>query len=147
MGADRSGQQSSGHDDLDFPRQDQPDVVEPAARLRPGAAAVRTHAAAHPRRQGSLDQSGALLHEGDVTAQLALAMANVETLLVAGGMDLRDVIALTIYTTDVDAALAGYGAITERLALVGATPPATLVGVTRLAIPGMAVEITVQAGR
>lgn len=97
--------------------------------------------------QGSLDESGALLHEGDVTAQLALAMANVEALLGAGGMDLGDVLALTVHTTDVDAALAGYGAVLERLALAGATPPATLVGVTRLAVPGMAVEITVQAGR
>ena len=35
----------------------------------------------------------------------------------------------------------------ERLALVGATPPATLLGVTRLAVPGMAVEIDVTAAR
>ena len=54
---------------------------------------------------------------------------------------------MTIYTTDVDATLAAYDAITERLALAGATPPATLLGVTRLAIPGMAVEIDVTAGR
>jgi len=74
-------------------------------------------------------------------------MANVEALLALGGMDLRDVLSMTVHTTDVDAALAGYGAIVERLTLAGATPPATLVGVTRLAIPGMDVEITVQAGR
>jgi enamine deaminase RidA (YjgF/YER057c/UK114 family) len=85
--------------------------------------------------QGPVDESGALLHEGDVTAQLALAMANVEALLALGGMDLRDVLSMTVHTTDVDAALAGYGAIVERLTLAGATPPATLVGVTRLAIP------------
>ena len=80
--------------------------------------------------QGPVDESGALLHEGDVTAQLALAMANVKALLALGGMDLRDVLSMTVHTTDVDAALAGYGAIVERLTLAGATPPATLVGVT-----------------
>jgi enamine deaminase RidA (YjgF/YER057c/UK114 family) len=112
------------------------------AQLRPAPARLLTLAG-----QGPVDESGALLHEGDVTAQLALAMANVEQLLATGGMDLGDVLTMTVFTTDVDAALAGYGAIVERLALVGATPPATLVGVTRLALPGMAVEITVQAGR
>ena len=54
---------------------------------------------------------------------------------------------MTIYTTDMDATLAAYGAIIERLALAAATPPTTLLGVTRLAIPGMAVEIEVTAAR
>ena len=82
-----------------------------------------------------------------MTSQMALAMANVEDLLAAGGMDLRDVSRLVVYVTDVDAALAAYGAITERLEALDATPPATLVEVTRLALPGMAVEIDATAGR
>lgn len=112
------------------------------AQLRPAPGQLLTVAG-----QGSLDADGQVLHAGDVTAQLALAMANVEDLLAAGGMDLRDVVRLTIYVTDVDAALAGYGAITERLDAVGATPPATLLEVRRLALPGMAVEIDVTAAR
>ena len=71
----------------------------------------------------------------------------MEELLALGGMDLGDVLAMTVYTTDVDGVLAGYGAVGARLAAAGATPPATLVGVTQLAIPGMQVEITVSAGR
>jgi enamine deaminase RidA (YjgF/YER057c/UK114 family) len=97
--------------------------------------------------QGPTDENGALLHEGDTCAQLALAMHNVETVLAAGGMDLRDVVRMTVYTTDFDATLAGYGAVVERLAAAGATPPATLVGVTRLSLPGMTVEIEVTAAR
>jgi enamine deaminase RidA (YjgF/YER057c/UK114 family) len=97
--------------------------------------------------QGSVDETGLLLHEGDVTAQIALAMANVEAVLTAAEMTLADVVRLTVYAVDVDAVLAGYGAITERLAAFGATPPATLVGVTQLAIPGMLVEIEVTAAR
>ncbi|GAA5077037.1 RidA family protein [Thermocatellispora tengchongensis] len=97
--------------------------------------------------QGSVGEDGRLLHEGDPVAQLALAMANVEAVLAAAGMDLRDVFRMTVYATDVDAVLASYGAIGERLALYGATPPATLVGVSRLAVPGMLVEIEVTAGR
>jgi len=97
--------------------------------------------------QGPVDDRGVPLHEGDVCAQLSLTMRNVETVLTAVGMTFADVLRMTVYTTDVDATLAFYGAITERLAPTGATPPATLVGVTRLAHPETAVEIEVTAAR
>ena len=112
------------------------------AQLRPAPTQLLTVAG-----QGPIDADGQFLHEGDVAAQMALAVANVEDLLARGGMDLRDVLRLTVYVTDMDAALAAYGALVERLAAVGATPPATLVEVRRLAIPGMAVEIDATAGR
>ena len=112
------------------------------AQLRPAPSQLLTVAG-----QGSITTDGELLHAEDTTAQLALAMANVESLLAAGGMDLRDVTRLVVYVTDMDAALAGYGAITERLDAVGATPPATLLEVRRLAIPGMTVEIDATAAR
>jgi enamine deaminase RidA (YjgF/YER057c/UK114 family) len=97
--------------------------------------------------QGPVDDDGNLLHEGDVCAQLSLTMRHISTVLDAADMTFADIIRISIYTTDVDATLAAYGAILEHLAPVGATPPATLLGVTRLAIPGMAVEIDVTAAR
>ncbi|RKS72430.1 enamine deaminase RidA (YjgF/YER057c/UK114 family) [Motilibacter peucedani] len=112
------------------------------AQLRPAPSVLLTVAG-----QGATDRSGQLQHPGEVEPQLAAAMANVEELLAAGGMGLRDVLRMTVYATDVDATLAGYGAVVSRLAAAGATPPATLVGVSRLAIPGMTVEIEVSAGR
>jgi enamine deaminase RidA (YjgF/YER057c/UK114 family) len=112
------------------------------AQLRPAPTQLLTVAG-----QGPIDADGQFLHEGDVGAQMALAVANVEDLLARGGMDLRDVLRLTIYVTDMDAALGAYGSLVERLAALGATPPATLVEVRRLAIPGMAVEIDATAGR
>ncbi|MEJ2889390.1 RidA family protein [Actinomycetospora aeridis] len=112
------------------------------AQLRSAPARLLTVAG-----QGSIDADGALLHEGDMSAQMSLAMANIEDLLARGGMDLRDVTRLVVHVTDMDAALAAYGAITERLDAAGATPPATLVAVARLAVPGMAVEIDATAGR
>lgn len=112
------------------------------AQLRPAPSRLLTVAG-----QGSITADGELLHAEDTTAQLALAMANVESLLAAGGMDLRDVTRLVVYVTDMDAALAGYGAITERLDAAGATPPATLLEVRRLAVPGMTVEIDATAAR
>ncbi len=43
--------------------------------------------------------------------------------------------------------LAHFGVLGERLGRAGATPPMTLVGVARLALPGMLVEIEATAGR
>ena len=110
------------------------------AQLRPCPAQLLTLAG-----QGSVTTAGEPAHAGDLAAQIDLAMDNVAELLTAGGMDFGDVLSMTIYVTDVDAALANYSHVTERLG--AATPPATLVGVTRLAIPSMLVEITVTAGR
>lgn len=111
------------------------------AQLRPAPAQILTVAG-----HGSVDEDGRLVHEDDVFAQLALAMANVEAVLIAAGMDLRDVLRMTVYALDVDAVLRSGAAIDERLSASGASPPTTLVGVTRLAVPGMAVEIGVIAG-
>ncbi len=112
------------------------------AQVRPAPTRLLTVAG-----QGSIDEHGRLLHEGDVAAQMALAVAGVEDLLARGGMDLGDVTRLVVYVTDIDAALAAYGSLVERLVAAGATPPATIVEVRRLAIPGMAVEIDATAGR
>lgn len=97
--------------------------------------------------QGPVDETGALLHEDDPAAQLALAVENTEAVLDAAGMDFADVLRLTVYATDVDAVLAHFDVLAERLARVGATPPMTLVGVARLALPGMFVELEITAGR
>jgi enamine deaminase RidA (YjgF/YER057c/UK114 family) len=111
-------------------------------QVRTGTSTVLTIAG-----QGSLDQEGRLLHDGDVAAQFALAMTNVESVLDAAGMTLTDLAQLRIHVTDIDAALRSYDILVERLATAGATPPATLVEVRRLAVPGMAVEIDALAIR
>ncbi|MCH5642343.1 RidA family protein [Gordonia sp. ABSL49_1] len=112
------------------------------AQLRPAPSRTLSIAG-----QASVDEQGQVLHEGDVAAQISLAMHNIEEILRMADMSLADVTMLTIYTTDVPATLAAYSALTERLDTVAATPPAALVGVTALAFPGLAVEITAQAAR
>ncbi|MDL5155865.1 RidA family protein [Actinomycetospora termitidis] len=112
------------------------------AQLRPAPVQLLTVAG-----QGSIDADGSLLHADDMAAQMALAMGNVEDLLERAAMDLRDVLRLTVYVTDMDAALGAYRVLVERLTALGATPPATLVEVSRLAVPGMCVEINATAGR
>jgi enamine deaminase RidA (YjgF/YER057c/UK114 family) len=91
------------------------------------------------------DAQGAPAHAGDIAAQLTLALENLDAVLAAGDMSLSDVVRLTIYTTDVDALFPHYGILAERLASAGVMPPATLLGVTRLAFPDLLVEIDATA--
>lgn len=105
-------------------------------QLRTGVTSILTIAG-----QGPIDADGRLLHEGDVAAQLALALANVAAVLAEAGMTMADVAMLRTYTTDIAATLAVWDTVAEHLASEGATAPATLVEVTRLAVPGMVVEI------
>jgi enamine deaminase RidA (YjgF/YER057c/UK114 family) len=95
--------------------------------------------------QTATDAEGAPAHSGDMAAQLTLALENLDAVLAGGGMSLADIVRLTIYTTDVDALFPHYGILAERLASAGVTPPATLLGVTRLAFPDLLVEIDATA--
>ena len=84
-------------------------------------------------------------HAGDMAAQVAMAVDNLEAVLREADMGLANVVRLNIYTTDVDAFFAHYGTMAERLAAAGVAPPGTLLGVARLAFPELMVEIEATA--
>jgi enamine deaminase RidA (YjgF/YER057c/UK114 family) len=84
-------------------------------------------------------------HPGDMRAQVTLAMDNVETVLAGAGMTLADVVRFNIYTTDVDALLASYEVIAQRFGAAGVQPASTLLGVARLAVPELMVELEATA--
>ncbi|HET8958074.1 MAG TPA: RidA family protein [Microcella sp.] len=91
--------------------------------------------------QTAMDQSGRPQHDGDIAGQLALALDNVEATLRAADMTLAHLVRLNVYTTDVDALFPHYGILAGRLAAAGVTPTTTMLGVTRLAVPGQLVEL------
>jgi len=70
-----------------------------------------------------------------------LSIDNLEAVLGEAGMSLANLVRLNIYTTDVDLLFQHYGVLASRLGAAGVAPAATLVGVTRLAIPSLMVEI------
>ncbi|MBY6365666.1 RidA family protein [Rhodococcus corynebacterioides] len=76
-----------------------------------------------------------------MAAQLSLTVANLEAVLVDAGMSLANLVRLNVYTTDVDALFPQYGVLAGRLAAAGVAPTTTMLGVTRLAIPGQMVEL------
>jgi enamine deaminase RidA (YjgF/YER057c/UK114 family) len=96
--------------------------------------------------QTSVDARGAPLHAGDMAAQMKQAIANLETVLQAGGFDLTDVVRLNYYTTNVDAFMQGAaGGGLARLAEVNCRPASTLLGVAQLFHPDIMVEIEATA--
>lgn len=95
--------------------------------------------------QTAMSRDGQPLHEGDVAAQLAVSLENLEAVLDAAGMSLSDVVRLNVYATDVDRLLQHYGVLAGRLAALGVAPATTMLGVERLAVPGQLVELEATA--
>ncbi|MFI7320704.1 RidA family protein [Streptomyces venezuelae] len=91
--------------------------------------------------QTAMSGEGRPEHEGDMAAQLALSVDNVEAVLAEADMSLADLVRLNVYTTDVDLLFQHYGVLAGRLAAAGVAPATTMLGVTRLAIPGQLVEL------
>ncbi|MFF0480777.1 RidA family protein [Streptomyces sp. NPDC004435] len=91
--------------------------------------------------QTAMSGEGKPLHDGDMAAQLTLSIENVEAVLAAAGMSLADLVRLNVYTTDVDLLFRHYGVLAARLGAARVAPTTTMLGVTRLAIPGQMVEL------
>ena len=86
---------------------------------------------------------GSLAGEGDMRAQLRLTCENVGKALAGVGATFADVVRTNTYATDLDAY---YRCVDERAKFfTDPLPTSTVVGVTRLAMPGMLVEIEVEA--
>ena len=83
--------------------------------------------------QTAMSGDGKPQHAGDMAAQLALSLDNLEAILGESGMSLADLVRLNVYTTDV--------VLAARLGAAGVAPTTTMLGVTRLAIPDLMVEL------
>ena len=90
--------------------------------------------------QAAMSGEGKPEHAGDMAAQVALSLDNLEAVLGEAGMSLANLVRLTVYTTDVDLLFRHYGVLASRLGAAGAAPTTTMLGVTRLAIPDLMVE-------
>lgn len=95
--------------------------------------------------QTAVDGEGNPQHLDDMRGQIGLALDNLEAVLAGAGMNLSNVIKLRVYATDVDEALKNFDLMGMRFGPVQCAPPMTLLGVTRLAIPGLLFEIEATA--
>jgi enamine deaminase RidA (YjgF/YER057c/UK114 family) len=95
--------------------------------------------------QASVDDAGRPVHAGDMRKQIEQAFRNLETVLETAGYSLANVVRLNYYTTDVEAFLGASDVVGSRLAQAAAQPPGTLLGVSKLAFPGLMIEIEATA--
>jgi enamine deaminase RidA (YjgF/YER057c/UK114 family) len=91
--------------------------------------------------QTAMSGDGKPQHDGDIAAQLTLSIDNLEAVLGEAGMSLANLVRLNVYTTDVDRLFEHYGVLASRLGAAGVAPTTTMLGVTRLAIPTLMVEL------
>jgi enamine deaminase RidA (YjgF/YER057c/UK114 family) len=93
--------------------------------------------------QDAVDATGNPQHPGDMAAQLRLAVDNLVEILAGADMSLADVVRLNIYTTDVDTLIRHFPVLTERFE--GSRFATTVLGVAKLAAPGLVVAIEATA--
>jgi enamine deaminase RidA (YjgF/YER057c/UK114 family) len=91
--------------------------------------------------QAAMSGEGKPQHAGDMAAQLTLSLDNLEAVLGEAGMSLGNLVRLNVYTTDVDLLFPHYGVLASRLAAAGVAPATTMLGVSRLAVPDLMVEL------
>lgn len=97
--------------------------------------------------QTSVDEHGQPLDEGQMEAQAMQALDNLATVMREAGFELADIARLNVYVTDVDAYREAAPAVGARLSQSGVRQAATLLGVARLALPELLVEIEATAVR
>ena len=95
--------------------------------------------------QTAVDPAGRPQFPSDMRGQIGLALDNLESVLSGAGMGLGNVVRLGVYTTDVDEALKHFDLLGRRFGAAGCAPPMTLLGVSRLAVPGLLFEIEATA--
>ena len=95
--------------------------------------------------QVSVDAEGNPLHPGDMGAQIAQSLDNLETFLDNAGFEMSDVVRLNFYTTDVDRTMEAWSVIKNRLTESGCRQVSTLLGVARLYHPDILIEIEATA--
>jgi enamine deaminase RidA (YjgF/YER057c/UK114 family) len=91
----------------------------------------------------AVDESGAVIGEGDPYVQAATALRKIEAALAEAGGSMRDVVRTRIFVTDMafsDAVGRAHGEVFSEI-----RPAATMVQVVKLIDPGLLVEIEADA--
>ncbi|MGA8217262.1 MAG: RidA family protein [Solirubrobacterales bacterium] len=97
--------------------------------------------------QTSVDEDGSPAHVGQMQEQALQAIDNLETVLREAGFELADIVRLTTYVTDVEAYRQAAPEVGARLGQAGVRQAASLIGVARLALPELLVEIEATAAK
>ncbi|PZU01678.1 MAG: hypothetical protein DI630_11490 [Gordonia sp. (in: high G+C Gram-positive bacteria)] len=91
--------------------------------------------------QNAVDATGAIVG-GDVGAQTAQVMKNLQTALAAAGATMSDVVSMTLFAVDGIDLTAGYAVAAQALDPTGDPPLIAAAMVASLAVPGALVELS-----
>jgi len=118
---------------------DQGEIVEGASRHLhcSGQVAVRPDA--------DSEMGISVVSPDDIRGQMECSLSNVDAVLEKAGMNRSNVTSLRFFTTDVDGFLANYDVYAQWIAKAGTRPPQSLLGVQRLVMPELMVEIEATA--
>jgi enamine deaminase RidA (YjgF/YER057c/UK114 family) len=91
--------------------------------------------------QVSTDSNGRIVSPSDMRGQINQCLDNLETVLHEGGYELANVVRIDYYTTDADLLMANWDLIADRLTSAGCRAGGVLLGISRLAVPELLIEI------
>jgi enamine deaminase RidA (YjgF/YER057c/UK114 family) len=114
---------------------DQGEIVEGASRHLHCSGQV----AVQPDSDSEIGIS--VVSPGDIRGQMEYALGNVDAVLTGAGMTRKNLLSLRFFTTDIDGFLANYDVYAEWITAAGTRPPQSLIGVQRLVLPELMVEI------
>lgn len=88
----------------------------------------------------------AVVAPGDMRGQIESALSNIDAILDRADMTRANVLTLRFFTTDIDGFLENYDVYANWIAAAGIRPPQSLLGVQRLFLPDLVIEIEATAG-
>ena len=95
--------------------------------------------------QTSISPDGTPLHEGDMGAQIRQVCDNINAVLAEADMTPANLVRIQILTTDIDLYFQHMHELNSRLTEAGSRHTSTVMGVVRLAMPQLLVEIEATA--
>jgi enamine deaminase RidA (YjgF/YER057c/UK114 family) len=87
-----------------------------------------------------------VVHAGDIRGQMEAALENIDAILEKAAMTRSNVLSMRFFTTDIDGFLQNYDVYARWIGEAGTMPPQSLLGVNRLVLPELLVEIEATAG-
>lgn len=120
---------------------DQGQVTEGAKRV------LRTSGQVAFRDDPESELGVAVTNPGNLRGQMQDALANIDAVLDEAGMGRGDIVHAHFFTTDIDGFLENYDVYMEWIGPAGIRPPQSLLGVQRLVLPDLLVEIEVTAAQ